>query len=436
MATIYVDSNASGADDGTSFADAFTSIVSVENAALPTPPVVSVGDQVLVASDHSESLSASLVLGNADEDGDDWVDFISVNSSTEAYEPGASITNSANITLDNARVTGFTLTCSGAADLATDTNGGGLCVDCTLSCDRFLPSGYTEFHDVDLTGTNTAGVLRTVNRGMVWVGGSLTATGLSTGDALVYFGNNPGFVDFIGVDLSNASAEAFMDVGAQARGRRFRLIGCSLNAATTEAFTAVDGIAELELINCDDGTTTVAATNFRYEDRRGRCEYDSTRTRTGGATDGETAHSLRLTALANQTRKSLRSAKSSLYGVSVWVEPGDTNLRIYIAHDAVGSGASGALQDNECWAVYQGPSEADPATSQLSDINTRGEFGATPSDLTTDSSTWSGTEVGTEQRIDITIDPTEAGYAHVWLYLATGSSSDVSINFDPKLEVT
>ena len=123
-------------------------------------------------------------------------------------------------------------------------------------------------------------------------------------------------------------------------------------------------------------------------------------------------------------------------GIQVWIPDDATNLRLYLAHNGVGSGTAGALQDDECWITYQGPSQLGSATSQLVYLTSKPTFGATATDLTSDSSTWTGTGVGTEQRIDLTIAPTIAGYATVWVHLATGSASDVTIHFDPKLEVT
>lgn len=428
MATFFVDSNATGANDGSSFADAFTSITSVAE------DVPAAGDQVLIASNHSEALAAAIVLGTA-TDGDDWVDYISVNSGTEEFETGATVTSTANIDFNNAEVRGLTL--STTAEINLDLNGGASAYDCSLTCNRLdvLGRGYLENCITTITGTTAA--FRDVARSLEVVGGSVIAASVNSNQSLVSFGGGgAGYIDMFGVDTSGVNAGNFIFGVSTNRGRRLRMVGCVLGPNLADAFTEAVGRMELELINCGAGTSTVSTIGYRYENRQGRCELDTTRTRTGGATDGETAHSLRLTALADQTRKSTKAAKSGIFGVTQWVEPGDTNLRIHIAHDAVGSGAAGVLQSNECWGEYRGPSQAGTATFQLEALDSRTEFGVTPTDLTTDSAVWSGTEVGTVQRIDIPINPTEAGYAQVLLHLAPESVADVSVNFCPKIEVT
>ena len=53
MATYYVDSNATGLNDGSSWTDAWTSIASIT--------AVAAGDTVLVSSAHSETTSVNVI---------------------------------------------------------------------------------------------------------------------------------------------------------------------------------------------------------------------------------------------------------------------------------------------------------------------------------------------------------------------------------------
>lgn len=430
MATFYLDSNASGSNNGSSFADAFTSINSLS---------LSAGDLVLVASDHSQS-SASIDITFSIDD-IDLAQFVSVNSTTEAYEPGAALTATvSDILVQGVELRGFTLT-AGDDLLCSDAFRAVRFIDCTISCDAVDPGGYFEFIDCAITCTNAATCINEITSSGRVRGGSITNANIGAGDAIIDLGaSGSGFIEVIGVDMSGCPAEFLVDERVVRRkGWYVKFVGCSLNAATSLdiASSIGDNHAILaEVINCVAGTITAPALAYKYEDPVGDCELDTTVSRTDGASDGDTAYSMSLTAFGNQSRKSIRSAVSGHLGITQWVEPADTNLRVYIAHDAVGSGTSGALQGDECWVEYQGPSEAVSATAALAYINSKTEFGATPSDLTSDASSWSGSGVGTVQRIDVPIDPTVAGYATVWVHLATGSSSDVSIHFDPKLDVT
>ncbi|MGI9502353.1 MAG: hypothetical protein ACR2RE_04770 [Geminicoccaceae bacterium] len=435
MATFFVDSNAAGANDGSSFADAFTSISSVVIGGASPP---SGGDLILIASNHSEALAAEVTFGNAATDVE-RVLYISVNSSTEAFEVGASITSTADFNFDNCNMWGVTLSTTSRLD--TVAAGGSLINLCDFTGSRFDFAGNCVIEDTDIETTLNNIAIRNVGSGALTMrGGSWTASAVNANQNLTSFaGSRGGVIELIGVDVSGVPAGRFVEAsGGTHNGGRLRMVGCLLNANTTIiANPANESDVEAEIINCGDSTSTVALSDFRYLSRRGSCVMDTTRTRTDGASDGETDYSFRMTGTAENTRKSVLPVKSGVYGITRWVQPGDTNLRIHIAHDAVGSGTAGVLQSDECWAEYFGPSQLVPANPLLNRITSKTEFGVTPTDLTTDTDTWSGTEVGTRQRIDIAINPTEAGYAQVFLFFAPEDDvADVSINFCPKLEVT
>lgn len=90
MAIRYVDSNAAGLNDGTSWTDAYADIVTALAGA------VVADDDVYVASNHSKTYNIATTYSVPD-----GVTFISVNSGTDAYASGASeIVDNSGSTLD------------------------------------------------------------------------------------------------------------------------------------------------------------------------------------------------------------------------------------------------------------------------------------------------------------------------------------------------
>ena len=426
MATIYVDSNATGANDGTSFTDAYTAISSANTAAAQ--------DIVLVASDHSESI-ANPQIGNASLVGP-VVTFISVNSTTENYATGASITaSSGDLDVVNAHVIGFDLD-SGTSQIEAIANTQSCTLeDCTLAGDQINAGTIGQLRLIDCTATFTD-ITSSINgnAGGVYIWGGSISNSTASGSTDAIFAQGFGSIEAFGCDFSGCTCGRIVSF-VQDRASRVKLAGCRLNANHVDTVED-NGEHNVEVINCTTGTSTDPILDYFGSTFEGECLSDTAVTRTDGASDGTTSYTMSLEAKASRTQKLGSSAYGPLSGIQIWVPDDATNLRLYVAHNAVGSGTAGALQDDECWITYQGPSQLGSATSQLVYLTSKPTFGATATDLTTDSSTWSGTGVGTEQRIDLTIAPTIAGYATVWLHLATGSGRAVTIHFDPKLEVT
>jgi len=180
-------------------------------------------------------------------------------------------------------------------------------------------------------------------------------------------------------------------------------------------------------------TVPVAGLNL-FVGYYGRIEHDEVEYRTGGASDGETSYSWKMTCNTNTVS---RHAALRTPPITAWKDAGSQTLTVYVAHDAVGDGAAGDLQDDECWLEISSPDEtANPNTTARDKY--QDTLPATvltaASDLTNEGADhWQGSPT-TYQQITATIDPAEAGPIVVRVCLATGASSIVWV--DPKLHLS
>jgi phosphoribosylformylglycinamidine (FGAM) synthase PurS component len=191
----------------------------------------------------------------------------------------------------------------------------------------------------------------------------------------------------------------------------------------------------IQIESSKSGNNTVPVLGLqRFDGFYGTILRETTEYRTGGASDGETPYSWKMTCNTNTVS---RHAALKTPPIVRWLAAGSQTLTVYVAHDAVGDGAGGDLQDDECWLEVSSPDEtANPSTtSQGKYQNT---LPATPTtaaaDLTNEGSDqWQDTPT-TYQQITVSVNPAEAGPMTVRVCLATGASSVVFV--DPKLYVS
>ena len=438
MAIKYVDSNASGANDGTSWTDAWTSLSSSTS--------VAAGDEVRVAHNHNQNYGSDTTLNWSNGTINNPVKILSVNSGTDALQAGATIstTVSSNTGIQlHGGIYMYGLTVTSDDDWDTYADQVNQTFDtCTFSngATAESPALDTSADDIlvtfiDCTFNHISGGDETYNikgRGnyrfinCTW-NTPLNATLFKDG-----VGNSTSRdVIFECCDLSNATGlwDAAHGSGA---GRNVIFRRCKFGASTTLTTgtwaNAYDSFVRAE--NCDDGTISVPPLGIWEEQQYwGTIKATTARYRTGGADDGEqaNAYSWELASNAN-TLEQFRALRTAPF--VRWVDAGSSQtVTIYVV-----SGAT--LNDDDFWIEVQSPNEtASPnTTAQGNYQSTRMALRGSPAALTTDSgSTWNGSGVGTKQKIDVTINPAEAGPVSVKCFLAKPSTT---VYVDPLIDIS
>lgn len=436
MSTIYVDSAASGANNGTSWTDAFTSLGSTTGA--------NAGDTILVDDGHDQALSAATTWTWSNGTTANPVVILSVDKATDALSAGAVVrhTNSNNLALQGSiRVHGLTFGIYGDMILGSSSSASMTFESCAFQ----VASGATGNRRLQITSSANGGSVYRFRGGSI----DLDTGGASNGFVQI---QSAGKVELVGVSVraNSAASQIFM---LQARPIALRLVGCDLSASTETTLVNWNGApgATAEFAGCrlpsgyTPATGTIALGNrltlersvagsisvpplgLIYEaSEAGTIQSTLSRYRTGGADDGvnANAHSWELAAGSSAKEAITPLASPPLMR---WVAGGSSvTLTVYVA-----SGTT--LNDDDFWIELTGPDDSSPAYAEAHVVSTRMNPQGTPSALTTDgTSTWNGTGVGTKQKVSVTYTPTLAGPVAVRAYLAKPSTT---CYLDPYLDV-
>lgn len=326
------------------------------------------GDRVFVASDHTESLSGTTVLGFG-VSGYGLIQCISVNRAGSVppvaadVQNGASITSSGNFYLDNNSEVfwhGFTFTLSGgtafsfgngskaltlkncaivitATGAASIGQGGGGAYGAQILLDnvtvQFQNSG--QYMAYGLGGTGYLTWINTPNA----IQGAVVPTNLFQNL------NSNQFITCRGVDLSAITTTLFAARVTASYGiMKVLLESCKIAAAVTRY--AVSGAQpstdELELVNCWDGTNVI---NERWHSG-GSMTVDRSTTMNSGAQDDIGAYSLKLasSSRAEHTQpmetflfdilNSLTGARTATVEIASSASLNNTDIRLAIEYQA------------------------------------------------------------------------------------------------------
>lgn len=292
-----------------------------------------------------------------------------------------------------------------------------------------------KFNNVTMHSVHTSQAL-TINGGrFIWLNTPSALTGSTLPTTLFHTATatQSNLILVKGVDFSAlGSGKNLVQIG-RANCSILKFVNCKLNASASIATGTHPGPGGilLELINCDSGDTNYFD---YYQDYAGKITQETTIIRTGGATDGTTAHSREMASSANANKFYPLYLPRFTNELCIWNETvgSSITLTVHIITDNV------TLTDQECWleVEYLGTSASTLSSfSDDADSDTDLLLGGSASNQATSTETWTTTGLTTpvKQQLSVTITPQEKGPIRCKVALAKPSTT---VYVCTKLEVS
>jgi hypothetical protein len=446
MASYYVYSGAAGSNNGSSWANAFTT--------LATAFVTEVaGDTLYVAHDHNEatsnpSLTSSGTItsptkvicvdraGSVPPVSADRRTTAQVSSTTNTnlsmegcthydgiiFTAGAGSTSSANLILlgtdntwlrfDNCSLRLGITGASGSKILlgGASGNGGGTLVELNNTTLSFASTAST-------TGVSFVGKMKWRNTTSALIGAQVP-TNLFTFTT----GQRGGAIECIGVDLSAmGSGKNICNIASASQGATARFMDCKLDAAVTKSTTPTGhGAIVIDFVRT--GATGVNYT-FHHQDITGTLTEETTIVRTGGATDGTTPIAWKVVT----TTSCNYSTPFECPLIAIWNDTTGSSKTATVE----GVWGGGAVpNDDDIWldVEYLGSSSS-PQGSFVNDG--KANLLATAAGQTSSSETWGGST--TKFKLGVTFTPQQKGWIYSRVKCAKASST---FYIDPLVTLT
>lgn len=227
-----------------------------------------------------------------------------------------------------------------------------------------------------------------------------------------------------GVDLSASGAGKNLLVPSIAP-QFFSFSNCRLGSSVSVLSTSISrpGGTEVYIDNCDSSDTNYRMEHYKYQ---GSIKTETSKIRSGGASDGTTPISWNMTTLAGSSFVSPLESPP----ISIWNETTGSSktVTVEIAQDS----AATALDDDEIWmeVEYLG-TPGYPVSSIASDR--KPTILATSLAQTTSSVTWNNMTTPTKQKLEVSFTPQGRGLFTARVMLAKPS---VTVYVDPLLTVS
>lgn len=440
MADYYVKSGASGAADGSTWADAYTTLAAAFAAG-------SAGDRFFVSDNHAETQASNMSLTSPGTAAAPCL-VLCVDDSAEpptalATTATVSTTGATNIAF-NGYVYFYGITFSGGSGgsgnqtISVHNNSSatfwGRFDSCVLKTGQTADTSRMGF-GVSSGGGERASLVELINTQLqfghasqkvalahstvVWRN---TVASFGTVPTVRLFEPSTGVPSRIlieDVDLSALGSGPIFSASVQSI-TSARLSNCKLGSGAVIATGSIVGQGgfEVEAVNCDSADTNYAYYRQNYQ---GVVTQETTIVRSGGATDGTTPISRKMVSSANASLVGPLELGPLLVPPSALAAGVEATVTVEVVTDNV------TLTDAEAWieVEYLGTSGFPLALRASDRAAASTAFLGTPSNQPTSSETWTTTGLTTpvKQYLSVTFTPAEDGVAYVRVYLAKASTT-------------